>query len=335
MRPAAPARDALEGESFVSPSSILAAASFAALACAACSSSDPEPGPGQGESTLTDGPESAVHVASSNAVPPDFRGIDGDATVKAPTWYLAQWGIPAELPGGVRAPKDSDWQVGNAHARVNWLAQSRAYELAQDGSTAALPCGQEENLFLAPTTPSDYPGHAAGMMPSRPLSQLDTLTVALGLEIVDEHVAPRCVDAPNYAAYTLGIVLTDESLPEPQALYYQVMFRDSRALAVAHRWCPGYDAVDTPVFCVDDGLATVYGQPEPAVRGGRRTYSLDLLAPLRSVILSHHVKKGARQRVLDPDLGHWRVTGLYYGQIVMGGAVPTSRWDGFSLSQGW
>jgi len=39
--------------------------------------------------------------------------------------------------------------------------------------------------------------------------------------------------------------------------------------------------------------------------------------------------------MLDPDPAHWRVTGLYYGQIVMGGGVPNSRWDGFSLSERW
>jgi len=313
----------------VSPSSTVVATLLGALACAACSPSGPN------ETILTDGPESAIHVASSKSARPAFRGIDGDATVRAPTWYVAQWGIPDDLQGGVRAPRGADWRIDNAHARVNWIDSARTYELAQDGSTGALPCGQEENLFLAPTTPEDYPGHAVGLAPSMPLSLLATMPVTLGLEIVDERVEQRCANAPNYAAYTLGIVLTTAGTPAPQALYYQVMFRDSRGLAVARRWCPGYEFADTAVFCVDEGLAPIYGQPEPEVGGGRRAYSFDLLARLRAVILSSHRKQGAPRRVLDGDPSHWRVTGLYYGQIVMGGAVPTSRWDGFSLSQGW
>jgi hypothetical protein len=313
----------------VSPWSTIVATLFGALACAACSPSGPN------EAILTDGPESAVHVASSNSVRPAFRGIDGDASVRAPTWYVAQWGIPVDLQGGVRAPKGADWRIGNAHARVKWIAGARTYELAQDASTDALPCGREENLFLAPTTPEDYPGHAVGLEPSRPLSTLAALTMTLGLEIVDERVETRCANAPNYAAYTLGIVLTAEGIPEPQALYYQVMFRDTRGMAVAQRWCPGYEFADTSVFCVDDGFAPIFGEPEPAVGGGRRAYRLDLLAPLRAAIASSHRKQGAPRRVLDADLSHWRVTGLYYGQIVMGGAAPTSRWDGFSLRQHW
>jgi hypothetical protein len=316
----------------VSPSFAAVAVLCAALACTACNSSDPGPG----ESTLTDGPESALHVAASDAAQPDFRGIDGDATVTSPTWYFAQWGIPADLPGGVRVPGGADWQVGNPNARVNWIASSRTYELAQDGATSSLPCGREENLFLAPTTQADYPGHAVGLMPSLPLSQLASLDVAFGLQLVEERVEPRCADAPNYAAYTLGIVLTDDRVPQPQALYYQVMFRDSRGSApISLRWCPGYEGADTPVFCVDDGLATVYGESEPVVGGERRPYTLDLLAPLQRVIASNHVKAGAPRRALDPDASHWRVTGLYYGQIVMGGSVPTSRWDGFRLSERW
>jgi len=313
----------------VSPSSTVVATLLGALACAACSPSGPN------ETVLTDGPESALHVAASDSVRPAFRGIDGDATVKAPTWYVAQWGIPVDLRGGVRAPKGADWRIDNAHARVNWIAGARTYELAQDGSTDALPCGQEENLFLAPTTPGDYPGHAVGLEPSLPLSMLASLPVNLGLEIVDERVEQRCAEAPNYAAYTLGLVLTTVGTPEPQALYYQVMFRDSRGLAVAHRWCPGYESADTAVFCVDDGLEPIFDQPEPVVGGGRSAYRLELLASLRSVIASGHRKQGAPRRVIDADLSHWRVTGLYYGQITMGGAVPTSRWDGFSLSQRW
>jgi hypothetical protein len=129
-----------------------------------------------------------------------------------------------------------------------------------------------------------------------PLSLLATMPVTLGLEIVDERVEQRCANAPNYAAYTLGIVLTTAGTPAPQALYYQVMFRDSRGLAVARRWCPGYEFADTAVFCVDEGLAPIYGQPEPEVGGGRRAYSFDLLARLRAVILSSHRKQGAPRR---------------------------------------
>ena len=59
----------------------------------------------------------------------------------------------------------------------------------------------------------------------------------------------------------------------------------------------------------------------------------DLLPALLAVVASHHAKRGAPNRVLDSDPSHWRVTGLYHGQLIMGGAVPTSRWDAFSLRE--
>jgi hypothetical protein len=283
------------------------------------------------EVVLTDGPEAAVHVVSGAPARNGFIGVDGDASVRSPTWYFAQWGIPRDLPAGVRTPAGADWQVANPYARVAWLAQPRSYELAQDGDSAALACGVEEDLFLAPTTPGDYPGHAVGLRASRPLSRLDALVASLGLDIVAERIDARCATSPNYAAYTLGLILSDAAVPEPQTLFYQLMFRDSRGTPIDKRWCSGYEDADTPVFCIDDGLATVSGLPPPIVGGGRRAYGLDLLPALLDVIATHHAKRGAPDRVLDDDPSHWRVTGLYHGQIVMGGGVPTSRWDAFSL----
>jgi hypothetical protein len=302
---------------------------LAALACGACT------GGQAGDAVLTDGPQAALHVAPRDPALRRFHGVDGDSSQKSPSWYFAQWGIPEELPGGVRTAPGADWEVANPHARVAWLAQARAYELAQNGAMGALPCGAEENLFLAPTTPNDYPRHAVGMLPSLPLSQLVRLEASFGLDVAYERVEQRCLTAPNYAAYAVALVLTDDATPEPQTLFYQVMLRDSRGLAVAKRWCPGYEDADSPVFCVDDSLGPVYGQPGPVVGGGRRAYVLDLLPQLRNVLATRHAKSGAPARVLDGDASHWHVTGLYYGQIIMGGAVPTSRWDAYSLRESW
>ena len=302
---------------------------LAALAGASCL------GAHAGDVILTDGPEAALHVAPRDAALRKFHGVDGDASQKSPTWYFAQWGIPQELPGGVRTNPGTDWQVANPHARVAWFAQPRTYELAQNGAIGALPCGAEANLFLAPTTPGDYPNHAVGLLPSLPVSQLASLQATFGLDLVYERVDTRCLTAPNYAAYTVAAILTDDAAPDPQTLYYQVMLRDSRGGTVVKRWCPGYEDEDSPVFCVDDGLSPVYGQPGPVAGGGRRSYALDLLPQLRTVIASRHAKSGAPARVLDADASHWRVTGLYYGQIIMGGGVPTSRWDAFSLRETW
>jgi len=285
------------------------------------------------EVVLADGPEAALHVVPSDPGRHEFSGVDGDSSIRKPTWYFAQWGIPLDLPANVRSPRGADWRVENPYAHVGWQAGERSYELAQDGNVAGLPCGVEEDLFLAPTTPGDYPGHATGMLPSRPLSRLDALVATLGLEIVDERLDMRCTESPNYAAYTLAVILTDVSVPVPQTLFYQLMFRDSRGTAIVRRWCAGYEDADTPVFCIDDGLASVYGLPPPVVGGGRRVFTLDLLPALLAVVASHHAKRGASHRVLDADPSHWRVTGLYHGQLIMGGAVPTSRWDTVSLRE--
>jgi len=299
-----------------------------ALACAVVATAHPA------GSVLTDGPEAALHAVPADPARHGFSGVDGDASIRRPTWYFAQWGIPLDLPVGVRTPPGEDWRVENAYAHVVWQSSARAYELAQDGADAALACGVEEDLFLAPTTPGDYPGHAAVLETSSPLSRLAELVASLGLEIVDERIEARCTTAPNYAAYTLGMILTDaDAAPEPQTLFYQLMFRDSRGARIARRWCTGYEDADTPVFCIDDGLANVYGLPGPVVGGGRRTYAFDLLPALLAVIATHHAKRGASNRVLDDDPSHWRVTGLYLGQLLMGGAAPTSRWDSFSLRE--
>ena len=300
---------------------------LAALACGLAAPAQPA------ERVLTDGPEAAVHVVPSHSARQRFVGVDGDASVLGATWYFAQWGIPLDLPARVRTPPGAAWQDANPYAHVGWRARTRSYELAQDGDRAALPCGVEEDLFLAPTTPGDYPGHPKGLRPSLPLSQLDALVASLGLDLVAERIDARCTTSPNYAAYTLGLILSDVAVPEPQTLFYQLIFRDSRGTAIDKRWCAGYEDEDTPVFCIADGLATVYGLPPPVVGGGRRVFELDPLPALLAVIASHHAKRGAPDRVLDDDPGHWRVTGLYHGQILMGGAVPTSRWDAFSLRE--
>jgi hypothetical protein len=298
-----------------------------ALACAVLTAAHPA------ETVLTDGPEAALHAVPADGARHEFSGVDGDSSVRQPTWYFAQWGIPLDLPVKVRTPPGADWRIQNPYAHVGWRASARSYELAQDGTVADLPCGVEEDLFLAATTPGDYPGHARGLKPSGPMSRLHALVATLGLEIVSERIEARCMSSPNYAAYALGVILTDVGEPEPQTLFYQLMFRDSREAAIVRRWCAGYEDADTPVFCIDDGLASVYGLPAPIVGGARRVHTLDLLPALLAVIGSHHAKRGAPHRVLDADASHWRVTGLYVGQLLMGGAAPTSRWDAFSLRE--
>ena len=305
----------------------LARSLLAALGCTVAAPAHPI------ESVLTDGPQAALHVVPADPARHEFSGIDGDASVRKPTWYFAQWGIPLDLPIKRRSSPGADWRVGNLYAHVGWRASTRVYELTQNGAAAELPCGVEEDLFLAPSTPGDYPGHARGLQPSGPLSRLAALVASLGLEIVEERIEARCAESPNYVAYTLGVILSDAAAPEPQTLFYQLMFRDSRGTRIVRRWCPGYEDADTPVFCIDDGLADVYGVPAPVVGAGRRVYALDLLPALLAVIASGHAKQGAPDRVLDPDPSHWRVTGLYQGQLLMGGAVAGSRWDGFSLRE--
>lgn len=276
-------------------------------------------------------PNGALYFAPSGYTG-GFYGSMGDYSVQ-PTWHIAQWGIPEDLPSsGQAAPPGQGWYTANDHAQVLYdAAAGDTYELAQNGSVSGgLECGVEFDLFLEPNTDT-YLGYPEGMVNSRPLDQLENLGFSLGLDITYEVLVPKC--GLNYSAYVAAFIFTTQAAPQ-QTLFYQLIFRDSRNTMWDKAWCPAYEGSGfLNQFCVDDGLA-IYGNDYLTVAESRELNFVDLLPRIKTIISQGHVKANAPwEPGLDTDVSKWRLTGLYLGQIVQGGMISTSRWDSFCLAE--
>lgn len=268
--------------------------------------------------TLAGPPSGAVWLEGRDDKTLD--SVAGDPAASA-TWHIAQWMIPNELTGVRAAGAHADWQLANAYAEVAWKNDSGVYELATNGRLAKPECKDEFDLFLEPNGPPT-PRSPQGIRPSAPLNEINSVRLHFGYRLAEQAVTGKC--EVNYASSTVALVLSNPA--RNQTLFYQVILIDSRGgrdrgPAMRRAWCPGDSTTD---FCVDTHVAR-FGMPVPEVGGPRRIYDFELYDELRSLIREGHAS-------LDTDLAHWRVQGLYAGNIVLGGAATKTQWDGLTLT---
>jgi len=249
-----------------------------------------------------------------------LTGAVGDPQAPAPTWHVAQWNIPVELPPGRAPAPGRGWRLANDYAQLAWNRETGTYELGTDGRLDRPDCRDEFDLFLEPNGPT-LPQAPGGVQPSQPLAQLRAVRLHFGYRLAAQATTARC--RTNYASSIVAVVL--DAPRRRQTLYYQVVLVDSRGgdrgPALRRAWCPGNSEHD---FCVDTSV-TRFGMPAPAPGGPRTVYDFDLRDELADLIRAGH---GA----LDTELADWHVASVYLGNIVLGGAATTTQWDGFSLS---
>lgn len=238
-----------------------------------------------------------------------------------PSWYVAQWGLPAPLPTTTTSLGGGAWEVGNNYAKVHYLPLDKAYELSVGGSSS--PCSAGYGVHLSPVTPV-YPAYPQRMLhqaDTQPLSALSAFWMEAGVQVMEETTFATC-SGLKYSAHVMAIGLYNEA--SQQILYYQVIVRDSRGIQPTGAWCPGQTG---PQYCVDDGIQPVYGEPVAIPASGRKYYQIDVAQRVRSLISTGYSG-------IDTDLSHWKISTFYFGPSIGGRAKTRSRWDSFGVAGG-
>lgn len=259
-----------------------------------------------------------------------FYGIVGNISqVPNPAWHVAQWNIPAELTP--TSGPASGWMTANSYARVQYMASetsgTNVYDLGSNGNTSALPCGTEMDLFLETGDPGTYPNRPDGFTSSAPLDQLYTVKLNAGLKIAYEQLNARC--SLNYVGYIASVILGNTA--SGQTLFYQIDFRDSRNIVSSMQWCPDYEYGNNGLYCLDDHISVLGGTTVQA-NNTRVNNSVNLLSRLRKIITSNHAKAGYPSQRIDPDMSHWKIEEVYFGHVLQGGMIATSRWYDMSIT---
>jgi hypothetical protein len=275
--------------------------------------------------------QSSVYVARSTGTPA-FLGRAGNMAAPDPSWHLAQWGIPADVQPAAGAA--SDWSNGNGYGAIHYYASeasgNNVYELAQNGQTAALPCGKETDFFLETGDPATYPGKPDGFVLSAPLNTLTAATMSVGLKVVYETNNGRCPSPNvNYVGYVTSLVLTNPT--SNQTLFYQIDLRDSRGISSNMSWCPAYEGMGNGLFCLDDGVGILGGTVVQA-NGVRTNNAGNILPRLQQILATQHHKASYPGQVLDSNLSNWKIQNAYFGQVLQGGVIATSRWYDYSFT---
>lgn len=247
-------------------------------------------------------------------------------------WLIAQWNIPTPLPAR-STPTMTGWEVGNEHARVRVALRPRlapAVTLAQNG--AAIPCGTEFDLFIAPIDAITYPGYPEGLLApnspaSPPIAALRSLwlefTAAQRLEVVNRRCQPS--GRHDYGYATVAVIVSNHRAG--QVLYYQILLRDTRPELLGNAcrygsvpwWWSG-----PKQWGINDTLA-VFGAPCLQPDGRAQTFRLDILDRLQ-----RHLQEAPGPFAHDPS--EWRVTGLYAGTGVEGSARMEITVSGLRLT---
>ncbi len=272
-------------------------------------------------------PGSALYIQDSDDA--RLSQLAGDRSAQ-PTWLISQWGIPTDLTGSQTAAPTTNWQIANPYGRVNYLANVNIYELGQNGQNAELPCGTEYDLFLSPVG-QNFPNLPQGNSASRTLDKLDTLAFQIGAKVTYESITSRCrpLGKVDYAHYAISFVLSSTT---QQTLFYQIGLRTSGLNygPANMAWCPDYnDSRTAHQFCADDDISSVNSSLQDLTVGQRIQYATDMLPRLKQVLQSGFGKVDGER--LDGNISHWKLTGVYFGLIIQGGANIASQWDSFLL----
>lgn len=292
---------------------------------------------------LTKQPGPAVYIQPSIAPNPSIPWYFpltqsvGDWTV-TPKWLVAQWGIPVDLVGTQTVAPGNNWGTANGWGLVQYNATNKSYTLAQNGTIAGSPaCGVEYDLFLSPLD-ANYSSYPQGIAPSKSLSQLANIGFRLGAKVTYENILNRCGPSSNadYVSYAASFVFGSTS---GQVLFYQVELRVAGhtpaggSFPLANMaWCPNNnDPATAHQFCIGDNIIYINSNLTNLVVGQRQLYMADILPRVKQVIQSQYVRGDGSYEMIDGNLSHWKLGGVYIGSMIQGGANIAAEWDSFCL----
>ncbi len=279
-------------------------------------------------------------------------------------WYFAPMGNPGDLPALAPGPDGASWSASAPWGSAKFSLQNNlpTETIMQNGGalacTSLMGMPHEYDMSITPNgknsgyptavNPALYASNQA--FPS--LGQLASFTLS-GTFTVDvaSQAVPVSPCRVNHAGAGYGVILIDTKVNPHQMFWYTVLLTHACMPVSATDPGPEYQncqairnhrgpiwfwsgaggagrhvsmnllgGVTTAHYAVGDPL-TSYGvnlvnDNEP------HALSLDLLSRLTTLITS-----GKDQ--IDPDLTHWRVAGVSFGQELWGDTLFSTTWQGF------
>jgi hypothetical protein len=292
---------------------------------------------------LTKQPGPAVYIQPSTPPNPSLPWYfpltqsAGDWTA-TPTWLVSQWGIPSDLTGTQTAAPGSNWGISNGWGALIYTASDKSYTIAQNGTIAGSPaCGVEYDLFLSPLD-ANYASLPQGIAISKPLDQLANLGFRLGGTVTFENIQNRCGPShhADYVSYTASFAFGSTT---GQVLFYQVELRVAGhtpaggSFPLANMaWCPNNnDPATAHQYCIGDNIIYINSNQTNLVVGQRQQFMADILPRVKQVIQSQFVRGDGSNEMIDGNLSHWKLGGVYIGSMIQGGANVAAKWDSFCI----
>eukprot|EP00043_Microstomoeca_roanoka_P014992 m.149471 g.149471 ORF g.149471 m.149471 type:complete len:339 (-) comp16157_c0_seq19:1275-2291(-) len=304
----------------------------------------------------------AVYLTPNTTQPPIFHGqLNGPVGRSNPSWHITQWNTWQDLPAqglngsGTPTPCVAPPRWPDALELVNFTTAASGHlclwrdlhsknivvELLQNGDH--LPCGNEFDSFLEPTSPAVYPNFPAGIIASQPLASITSMNVSFTACMYDvPTVEQRCGTTPqcqgsgqvDYGYAVLGVVLGNAQ--DSQTLFYQLILGDTRD----NTGCPHHPnscdensmswyansnpfgasdypgTLDVPCLGMSSGSHGIVNQSV--------TYQLDLLPRFKYALLNG-------PEAISHDLSKWSVTGIYLGLGMEGQVTQHVALSGLSV----
>ncbi len=254
--------------------------------------------------------------------------VNYGATGPNPHWTIAQWNIPGQKLTPFARQDEAGQTEFNATApeasvKVLETADGMQVQLSQDG--AQLPCDnpgnrpRESDLFIgSKIIPAQFE--------KTPLSQMTALRQIVWVASTGAPTNPPKNCSLNAGAGIISVVLADKAVHPAQIFFYQLDVSEvcreepgSRSCNRSHNDLAYY--AKTNPFGVGDYLP-ILGTSYAA--GSLKKIDVDILPRLAKAI-------SEGPPALDHDLSHWRVGGVYGGQLIWGDVKLTTTWRGYRL----
>ncbi len=263
------------------------------------------------------------------------------AQYTAPTGYALIGNIPGQALQKAGAMPAANWQIIVSGA-PGALAPLALFDGAYESDNAAVvietrngnvAMGQYANGTACETSaglPSEFDVDVSPEASAKPavapaLSAMSALTIAGNVVIEAAGATPGASPCKiNKTSATVGVVLIDNAVTPAERLFYTVQLFASAGDPVKP---PGwYWTGDHVTAGVDEwgysDIPASYGASPPTVGDHSVALSFDVLPKISTLITSGG--KG-----IDPDLAHWSLAGVSYGQAHWGDAYLVTAWSGW------
>ncbi len=275
--------------------------------------------------------------------------LNGDTSAAA-NWTFMQSGGPTPMaPFSLTGAASWASQTAATQVYANDLTGTWQASMRQDGADAACltPAGlpSEFDLFIQPVNfdknlgQSLNPAYASNTdFPM--LSQLSSMTLSGTFTLLGDGEVAGKPCAVNQASAKYGIVLSDTMVSPPQMLWYQVQLAAFCVPTCRPRpaaqwfWTGAAGAAPNPTKNRSGQVVTVnFGISDLPISFGGQEATNNTPLNLRYALLPRLAGLiSAGTNGIDPNLAHWRLAGVNYGDSVWGNTVLYTGWQGFTLN---